>query len=79
VGSENVNQGHPATFPVAFAEWFVKAYSNPGEIVYDPFGGSGTTAVAAQKNGRRWLLTEIHGGYIERAKERIFATQEALF
>jgi len=79
IGSENVNQGHPATFPVAFASWFVKAYSNPGDVVYDPFAGSGSTAVAAKKNGRRWILTEIHADYIERAKERIFETQEALF
>jgi len=79
IGSENLSQGHTAVFPVAFAEWFVKGYSNPGDLVYDPFGGSGTTAVAAQKHGRRWILTEIHKEYIEIAKKRISDTPEALF
>lgn len=79
IGSENSFQDHPAPFPVAFAEWFVKGYSNPGEIVYDPFGGSGTTAVAAQKHGRRWLLTEIHDEYIKVAEKRLADLPEALF
>lgn len=79
IGSETCNQSHPAPFPVAFAEWFVKGYSNPGDLVYDPFGGSGTTAVAAQKHGRRWILTEIHEEYIEIARKRISDTPEALF
>lgn len=79
IGSENSFQHHPAPFPVPFAEWFVKAYSNPGEIVYDPFGGSGTTAVAAQKHGRKWLLTEIHDEYIKVAEKRLADLPEALF
>lgn len=79
IGSENLGQGHTAVFPTPFAEWFVKGYSNPGDFVYDPFGGSGTTAVAAQKNGRNWILNEIHEEYIEIARKRISETQEALF
>ena len=79
MGSESINQGHPAPFPVSFAEWFIKGYSNPGDVVYDPFGGGGTTAVAAQKHGRKWILTEIHEEYILRAKQRIYNQMEALF
>ncbi len=79
IGSEAAYQGHPAPFPVSFAEWFVKGYSNPGDLVYDPFGGSGTTAVAAQKHGRKWVLTEIHKEYVELANKRILDTLEALF
>lgn len=79
MGSEAAYQGHPAPFPVTFAEWFVKGYSNPGEIVYDPFGGGGTTAVAAQKHGRKWVLTEIHKEYIKLAEKRLADIPEALF
>jgi DNA modification methylase len=79
MGSETTYQGHPAPFPVTFAEWFVKGYSNPGDIVYDPFGGGGTTAVAAQKHGRKWILTEIHQDYVDLANKRIQDIPEALF
>jgi len=79
IPSESTRTGHPAPYPIEFASWFIKAYSNPGEIVYDPFGGGGTTAVAAQRNGRSWILTEIHKGYIEIAQKRIDDTVRALF
>jgi len=79
IPSESTRTGHPAPYPVEFAEWFVKAYSLPGEIVYDPFGGGGTTAVAAQRHGRKWVMTEIHEKYIAKAKERIANETEALF
>ncbi len=79
MGSESIYQGHPAPFPVSFAEWFIKGYSNSGDLVYDPFGGGGTTAVAAQKHGRKWLMTEIHKEYIEIAQKRIDDTLEALW
>lgn len=79
IPSESKRTGHPAPFPVELAEWFVKAYSNPGELVYDPFGGGGTTAVAAQRHGRKWILNEIHEQYIERANKRLVDEPEALF
>jgi len=79
VPSESTRTGHPAPYPVEFAEWFVKAHSNPGEIVYDPFGGGGTTAVAAQRHGRKWIMTEIHEEYIAKAEKRLADEPEALF
>lgn len=79
MGSESAFRGHPAPFPVAFAEWFVKGYSNPGDLVYDPFGGGGTTAIAAQKHGRKWVLTEIHEEYIKLAEKALADVPEALF
>jgi len=77
--SEASKTGHPAPYPVALAEWFIRGYSNPGDVVYDPFGGAGSTAVAAQKNGRDWILTEIHEEYVEIAQKRINDTLPALF
>jgi DNA modification methylase len=70
---------HPAPFPVEFAEWFIKAYSNSGDLVYDPFGGGGSTAIAAQRHGRKWIMTEIHKEYVELANSRLADEPEALF
>jgi DNA modification methylase len=79
IPSESTRTGHPAPYPVEFAEWPIKAFSNPGETVYDPFGGGGTTAVAAQRHGRKWILTEIHEKYIQQAEKRLADEPEALF
>lgn len=79
IGSESSNKGHPAPYPEDFAAWFIKGYSNPGDLVYDPFGGSGTTAAAAQKHGRRWIMTEIHEEYVRLVEKRLADIPEALF
>jgi len=79
IGSESTNVGHPAPYPIALAEHYVKAYSNSGDVVYDPFGGSGTTAIAAQKHGRKWVCSEIHREYIVLAKKRLQDVPQALF
>ena len=79
IGSESTKIGHPAPYPVALAEHYIKAYSNPGDLVYDPFGGSGSTAIAAQKHGRAWVCTEIHEEYIQLAEKRLQDVPEALF
>jgi adenine-specific DNA-methyltransferase len=62
---------HPAQFPIAVIERIVKASSNPGEIVFDPFLGSGTTAIVALTNGRKALGFEINENYCKIAAERI--------
>lgn len=54
---------HIAQLPLALVETFVKASSKPGQLVFDPFMGSGTTAVAAKKNGRKYLGCEISKKY----------------
>ncbi len=79
IPSESNRTGHPAPYPVEFAEWFIRAYSNPGDLIYDPFGGGGTTIVAAQKNGRNWVMTEIHQQYVDIAQKRVDDTIQALF
>jgi site-specific DNA-methyltransferase (adenine-specific) len=47
-----------AHFTLSLPSFFIRLLTRPGEIVFDPFGGTGTTAVAAEKLGRRWLLIE---------------------
>ncbi len=54
---------HPARFPISLPSFFIKLMTKPGEIVFDPFGGTGTTALAAELLGRRWLVSEIDPGY----------------
>lgn len=62
---------HPAPFPEALARDHILSWTNPGDVVLDPFGGSGTTAVAAQRLGRRWLSSEISPAYTAQAIDRI--------
>ncbi len=62
---------HPAQFPLAVVTRILKACSNPGDLVLDPFLGSGTTAVAALANGRRVLGFELSSEYCEMAVQRL--------
>lgn len=58
-------KGHPATFPVELAEKVIRYYSFKDDVVLDPFGGSGTTGVAALNLGRRFVMVEKEKRYIE--------------
>lgn len=62
---------HPAIFPDKLAEDHITSWSNPGDIVLDPFGGSGTTAKMALKNGRQFIHIDISEEYNEIARKRI--------
>jgi len=55
---------HPARFPRALPEFFIKLLSRAGDIVFDPFGGSGTTAKCAEDLGRRWITSEAVLEYV---------------
>lgn len=55
---------HGAPMPLALAKFLIEFLTIPGEIVADPFSGSGTTAKAAELLGRRWLATEIMAEYL---------------
>jgi DNA modification methylase len=57
--------GHPASYPVGLPEFFVKAYTDAGDIVFDPFMGSGSTLMAAEKNGRIAYGTELSPTYVD--------------
>ena len=57
--TESQGQDHPAPFPLALASDHIFTWSNPGDLVLDPFSGSGTTAKAAKELGRRFLGLEI--------------------
>jgi DNA modification methylase len=66
---------HPAVFPRELAEEVIRLYSFVGELVLDPFAGTGTTAWAATRLGRYFVLVEQDDNYVEVIKRR---AQEAM-
>ena len=69
--SSKERTGHLAQFPNELIEKFVKGFSNPGDIILDPFIGSGTTAEMALMNNRKCVGIEIREDYCEIAVDRI--------
>ena len=61
---------HPAVYPLTLAEWVVKGWSKEGDIVLDPFMGSGTTAEACINNHRRWVGVEMREDYCDLIRRR---------
>lgn len=62
---------HPARFPVALPTFFINLLTQPKELVFDPFAGTCTTAVAAEQLGRRWLVTELDASYTTVLPDRL--------
>ncbi len=57
--------GHTAAFPVGLPEWFIRAYTDPGDVVLDPFAGSGSTIIAADRQARVAYGVEISPRYCD--------------
>ncbi len=70
-GTECGNKSHSAAFPRALPEWFIKLFTKEGDLVLDPFLGSGTTAVAAKGLGRNFVGIDILPEYITLAAEAV--------
>jgi DNA modification methylase len=64
---------HPATFPISLAKKCIELFSHQGELVLDPFVGSGTTLVAAQDLNRNAVGFDLHKNYIELCNSRLVA------
>jgi len=69
VGGNKLN--HPAVFPEKLAEDHITSWSNKGDIVLDPFAGSGTTCKMAKKLGRKYIGIDISQEYLDIATERL--------
>jgi site-specific DNA-methyltransferase (adenine-specific) len=67
---------HPAIFPEALARDHILSWSNHGDVVLDPFSGSGTTAKMARETGRRFIGIEVNPEYVEISRKRL--AQQAL-
>ena len=61
---------HPAVFPVALPEFVIEAFTDAGDLVFEPFGGSGTTMLAAERSGRISRSVEIAPEYVDVAIKR---------
>ena len=71
LATECGNRSHAAAFPRALPAWFIKLFSNQGDLVLDPFAGSGTTLLAARELGRHWCGIELKAEYFQNAQENL--------
>lgn len=71
LGADRTGNNHPAPFPIELPENCILACSKEGDIVLDPFMGSGTTALAAKKNNRHYLGFELNPDFIKEAEKRL--------
>ena len=62
---------HPSRFPVALPAFFINLLTKSGQLVVDPFAGTGTTAVAAEQLGRQWLCVDTNATYASVLPERL--------
>lgn len=67
---------HPTVKPVALAAHFISLHTRPGDLVFDPFAGSGTTGVAALLTGRRFIGIELDATYYAIAAKRLAAASQ---
>lgn len=70
-GGDRDDVGHPAAFPIRLAADHIVSWSNPSDVVLDPFAGSGTTCKAAKELNRQWCGIEINPEYVKIAKARL--------
>ncbi len=63
-------KGHPATFPPQLPAWFIRLFTDPGDIVLDPFAGSGTTLVVAKELNRKGIGIDLSSEYCELMRKR---------
>jgi len=78
--SEGTDKEHKRSFPISLAQRFIFCFPN-AKIIYDPYMGSGTTAIASIKEKRDWIGSEISGKYAESSTQRIkpYLDQTTLF
>jgi DNA modification methylase len=71
LATECSNKNHSAAFPKALPEWFIKLFTQEGDVVLDPFAGSGTTLLAARELRRNSIGIEIQPEYFEMTTRQI--------
>lgn len=67
----SINRTHPTQKPIDLFRYLIRTYSNPGDVVFDGYGGSGTTAIAAQMENRKFIVCENHLPYFESSTARL--------
>ncbi len=71
LATESSNKNHSAAFPTSLPLWFIKLFTKTGDIVLDPFLGSGSSAVAAKRSGRKYIGIEVLKEFCTQAEKRI--------
>jgi site-specific DNA-methyltransferase (adenine-specific) len=71
IDKSNNNSYHPTQKPVALFEYLIRTYTQPGEVVFDPCVGSGTTAIAARTTGRNFVVGDNSAEYVDIARKRL--------
>ncbi len=71
VKGESTRKGHPAPFPDSLAERLIRLFSFAGDTVLDPFGGTGSTSIAAMNTGRNSIACDIEPKYLAIARARL--------
>jgi site-specific DNA-methyltransferase (adenine-specific) len=78
-GRDADGTGHPHQKPLKAVRWLCDMVAPPGSLIFDPFAGSGTTAVACLKTGRRCIIVESDPKYIPVIKRRVAEASTPLF
>jgi DNA modification methylase len=78
MATECNNKKHSAAYPIELPAWFIKLFTQRGDIVLDPFIGSGTTAVATIELGRGYVGIDINEDYCELSRQRMSGIQMQL-
>lgn len=79
MATECGNKNHSATFPYALPEWFIKLFTNVGDVVLDPFVGSGTTIEAAHTLHRIAIGIDVQKEYVAMSKTKLSPPTGVLF
>lgn len=69
-------KAHPARFPAALPEYFIRMLTDPDDLVFDPFGGSCVTGEVAERLGRKWICADLLEDYLQGALGRFEAQPE---
>jgi len=72
------DNGHPCPKPIEWAEWLISRTTKAGDLILDPFCGSGTTCVAAKMLGRNYIGIDISEEYCQISRERIGAAEKGV-
>ena len=78
LATECANRNHSAVFPKELPVWFIKLFTQPNDLVLDPFVGSGTTAVAAVQLGRKFIGIDVEHDYVTLSEQRLSDLQISL-
>ena len=79
LATEVSNKAHSAVFPIELPMWFIRLFTKTGDVVLDPFLGSGTAARAAVRLNRKYIGIELLPEYIDLARKNLEAEQPHLF